>query len=513
MRIALPAAGALLSWLFLHRLLDEREHGIGEVIWAAAREGGRMPRHGIYAQLVGSWLTVGFGGSAGPEGPIAYSGAAIGSNTASALNLTERRRVSLLGCGVAGAISSIFNAPVTGLLFALEVVLGEWASFHVLPIAISSVVANVIASTALAGEPVLGVPEAGAVAYLDYVWLIGLAVLAGLGAVLLLRAIHAGAWCFRRLSRPAPWQPLAGGLLVGLIGLLAPQIIGEGYAGIRATFSGGLADFSIWALFGIAGLKCLATALSLGSGGCGGIFAPSLFVGAFVGFAYHELLVGFGLLEASTPHAASYALLGMAGSVGGTLQAPLTAIFLVAEVTGSYALLLPLILVTALSALVAQWLERSGVYQQELAEEHGSVASVGVDSRILAELSIDELLVEPDLLLFEDQHLEEVEAELQASEHDLFAVCSRDGKYVGILRSHFLLGHAPEVRRFLLLSDVMDASWPSVLRDAEVSEVLAHFSEVPVVPVVDDTGRPIGFVSSRALLQRYRQELLVMTSR
>ena len=237
-KIALPAAGALLSWLFLHRLLDEREHGIGEVIWAAAREGGRMPaaRHLRAARRLvvdgGLWW---FGPA--PEGPIAYSGAAIGSNTASALNLTERRRVSLLGCGVAGAISSIFNAPVTGLLFALEVVLGEWASFHVLPIAISSVVANVIASTALAGA-VLGVPEAGAVAYLDYVWLIGLAALAGLGAVLLLRAIHAGAWFFSADSqRPAPWQPLVGGLLVGVLGLLAPQIVGEGYAGIRATFS------------------------------------------------------------------------------------------------------------------------------------------------------------------------------------------------------------------------------------------------------------------------------------
>lgn len=508
----LPAIGAGLAWAFLHLWMRVREQSIGEVIWAATRGGGHMPRHGTFTQMVGSWLTVGSGGSAGPEGPIAYSGAAIGSNIATWLGLSERRRVSLLGCGVAGAISSIFNAPVTGMLFALEVVLGEWVSFNILPIAISSVVANVLASTMRPGEPILHLEGVLGIQYVDYLLLLGVAAMTGVGSSLLQRSVRLFSWIFRRLHRPMLWKPIVGGLCVGMIGLEVPLILGEGYAAIQDTFSGPVHG-AVWGIGLVAVVKIVATGLTLGSGGVGGIFAPSLFIGAYLGLFYHQLLTGAHVLDNEAPqHAAIYALIGMAGMLGGTLHAPLTAIFLVAEITGNYNLLLPLILVTASSHLVAQWLEPAGLYAKELAEEHGSPRATHLDSRILADISLEEIVVPPDAILHESQRIDEIEYDIQRSDHDLFPVTDSDGKHVGVLRAHFLFGHDPEVQQLILVSDVMDASWPKVRIDTSIADLLPLIEDVAVVAVVDDQDRIQGFVSARKLLLRYRQELLIQTT-
>ncbi|MFQ5507227.1 MAG: chloride channel protein, partial [Planctomycetota bacterium] len=509
--IFLPALGAGLSWHVLNRVTHYEGRGIADVIWSAHREGGRMPKEAMFSQMAGVMLTVGTGGSAGPEGPVAFSGAAIGSNLGSFLGLTERRRITLLGCGVAGATAAIFNAPVTGLMFALEVVLGTWFSIHILPIALSSVTANVLAKSVLHDSQIFQVGSFE-MHNLDLLACVGLAVLVGLGSVGLQRTMRLTRNAIVRIPVSGWIKAVTGGLLVGLIGFFLVEIPGASYGAIQDAFKGA-SEHGLWVILLLVLAKMLATGLTLGSGGCGGVFAPSLFIGAFLGLFYHAVLVATGLASPLSG-AGGYALIGMAGMVGGTLQAPLTAIFLVAEITASYETLLPLILVSALAALVTRYFEPVIYYHREL-ESHGGSRAIRLDSLILADLSLCELLEQPAILLSEEQHVSAVRSEILESDADLFPVLARDGRYAGMARSLYLLGHEAEVSDYLLVADVMDSRWPRLRPDDDVGELLRILDEehVLAVPVLDNEDRFQGLVSVDRLLRRYRQELLIQTQR
>ncbi len=344
----LPAVGATLSALFLNSLLKERAgHGVPEVVYAVSRYGGLLRFRSSFSRLISSCLTIGSGGSAGPEAPVVMSGAALGSNIAKFFSLRDRQRITLVGCGAAGAIGAIFNAPIAGLVFTIEVILGEWRAFNIIPIAIASVAGTEV-SRLLQGNQIpfehqqfsIGLPDIGAS--------FGIVIFTTIVSVGLGRFLKSMHHIASGTNLPGWLRPAVGGIAVGVIGIYLPLVLGEGYTSIQSMIQSSFAPgLTIVVVAVIA--KMAATAFTLGWGGSGGIFAPSLMVGSLLGLVYYRMLswiVPVGVFAEE----GCFALLGMAGLVSGILQAPLTAIFLVVEITGSYEVILPLIIVSALTS-------------------------------------------------------------------------------------------------------------------------------------------------------------------
>jgi len=516
--IFLPAVGAGAAWYFLRRVTHYMGIGMPDVIYAAYRQGGRMSKKSMFTQMVASFLTVGLGGSAGPEGPIAFSGAAIGSNVGTLFRLSEKRRTILLCCGVAGATSAIFNAPVTGMFFAVEVVMGNWASTAIMPIAISSVVANLIATWLVHDGRILFVEGGYQAGGLDHVTCLGLALLVGFVSVIFQRGLLQLRRFFRGLEIPPLAKPMLGGFLVGLIGLVMPDILSTGYDSISA-FAHGTHAQGLWLLVALVLAKIITTGLTLGSGGCGGVFSPSLLLGGALGTLYWHLLNLLGpAVAGNIAPVGAYALLGMAAMLGATIRAPVSALFLVAEVTGSSltgegAILIPFILTIALSTLVSHYFQPVSFYRQALADV-GRAEELLLDNSLMSDIGIDEILVPVAETLQQNRTLASVHEEIVQSDQDRYPVLDEEGHYVGMVRSLHVLSIDPMAAGLMLVADIMDATWPSCRVSQSIPELFAIFEQrsLCVVPIVDADGRLLGLVPADRFLRRYHQELRVQTS-
>lgn len=509
----IPAVGAALSSLFLEKVVKEGAgHGVPEVIYSVSRYGGLLRLRSSFSRLVSSCLTIGSGGSAGPEAPVVMSGAAIGSNIARFFSLNDRQRVTLVGCGAAGAIAAIFNAPVAGLVFSMEVVLGEWSAANLIPIAIAAVAGTEL-SRLLQGNQIAFGHRQFPIDLADIVACVGLALLTALASFLLTRAIRGVSVRSGRLAVP-PWLRAAlGGCLVGGIGLVLPVVLGEGYHSIRDMIDGAFQPGLLFVALAVLA-KIAATALTLGSGGSGGIFAPSLVIGSFAGLTYARIL---NVLWPSVEwvNEGCFALLGMAGMVSGMLQAPLTGIFLIVEITRGYEVMLPLIVVSTISTTLCHYLEPASFYLRDLVEK-GQLLRPGTDARVLSDLSIRELLekdciaVAPGLLLGEFIDV------IRKSRRNYFPVQDeRTGAFLGLI-------HMDDVRPYLfnpgmynavVLEQIMQTDVACVRPDDPLEEVLRRMDTGGLfsLPVVLN-GRFLGMISKATILDRYRKELMVQTS-
>ena len=516
--VLLPAVGAMAGvWIVRALFREPSGHGVPAVIEAVAGRGGAMRRRSVFSRLLGSMVNVASGGSAGLEGPIVFSAAAVGSAIGGQLRLAERQRVILLACGVAGGIGAIFDAPLTGLIFASEVVLMEWSLSTVLPVAVSAIVATELGRRLLGAEgPLLhGSFEYGTV---DLAACALLGVLAGLVSVAVVRAIHRTETAVRRFKgrglagNPFTVSALAG-LGVGLIGYALPAAIGEGYGTVDGAVDGSLAGgLGMLALL-LAG-KLAATALTLGSGAPGGIFAPSLVLGALLGASFGHLLEtvapGAGFAE---PRA--FALVAMAGLVAGTMQAPLTGLFLVLETTRGWDLALPLMLVATISVLVSRSLQRHSFYTHGLALS-GKLLRPLSDQRLLTDLQVGEMLDAESAQIEAGQTLEDLVLLLPTTRRNHFAVIDPEsGALEGMLDVSalrpFIFDQA--LRRATPVETVMDAGVASIDYDADLVEAMELFesSGAWVLPVVR-AGRYVGTVSKSTLFDRYRQEHAVQAA-
>jgi len=504
-----PAFGAMLSIFFMRNVIkDPGGHGVPEVIYSISKRGGLIRFRSSFSHIIGCLLTLGSGGSAGPEAPVVISGGSIGSNIARKFFLNERQRVQVVGCGAAAAIAAIFNAPATGIAFALEAVLGEWTAVNVVPIAIASVLGTEV-SRALEGDQIPFQHRIFQVTNLDLTACLGLAVLTALSSVIFLRLLSyinakSGEWV------PPPWLRAAlGGALVGGIGLFVPYALGEGYPCIRSVIGGhypaglALAGFSVLA-------KILATALTLGSGGIGGVFAPCLVVGSLTGLFYQRGLTAL-LPQLSLAGESYFGLLGMAGVTSSVLQAPMTGIFLIIEITGGYDVLISVALVSVLSATLSHFLEPHSIYHAELIER-GELLRPRTDARILSELSVMEVLekdchvVHPEMSLREFVHI------VESSHRNYFPVeDSRDGRFLGMV-------HLDDIRPYLfdqdlydsvLVEEIMNREVIFVNPEDELPNILHKFDETRSwsLPVVQ-SGKFLGLISKATLLDHYRKELI-----
>ncbi len=507
----LPGLGAALSALFLTAIVRESAgHGVPEVIFSVSRRGGLLRLRSSFSRLVSSCLTIGFGGSAGPEAPVVMSGSAIGSNIARGLRLNERQRVILLGCGAAAAIAAIFNAPIAGMVFAMEVILGEWSRISLAPIAIASVTGAEV-SHVLRGNQIPFGPAVFAIDTFDIVAAVGLAVCTALASILLTRMLRQSHRLWDAMPTPTWIRALVGGCVVGGLGLATPIVLGEGYAAIRRAIGGEL-DLGVVLLLAAILAKMVATSMTIGSGGSGGIFAPSLLVGSLVGLGYHRLL-GLAWPGHDWVGEGCFALLGMAGLVSGILQAPLTGIFLIFEITGGWSVILPLIVVSVVSSTVCQRVEPASFYLRDLVRS-GHLLRPGTDARVLADIRVRELLELDCITVSEATRLREFIPVVQVSQRNWFPVVDVDGHLLGMLHLDDLRPYlfSPEMYDAVVLGEVMNPDPVTVSPDDTLEHVLNIMDDLPAfsLPVVED-GRFVGMISKATLLDQYRKELNVQT--
>jgi CIC family chloride channel protein len=391
-KLAAPTVGGFVVGLIVYYFAREAKgHGVPEVMEAVALRSGRMRPRVVVAKLLASGISIGSGGSVGREGPIVQIGAAIGSTLGQWLRIDTRRLRTLVGCGAAAGIAATFNAPVAGALFAVEVILGDFGVAQFSPIVISSVAATVVGHRFFGDIPAFEVPAYRLVHASELFAYAGLGIAAGLVAVVFVRMLYALEDGFERVRQYPPLVTAFGGLLIGIIGLWAPQIFGVGYEAIGEALTGSLAwQFMILLIL----LKIAGVGITIGSGGSGGVFAPSLFIGAMLGGAVGTLIdIAWPTATGGT---GAYALVGMGAVVGAATHAPITAILIIFELTGDYDIILPLMICCIIATLLATRIQKPSIYTMKLLRR-GVDVHRGRAVNVLDNVSVREL-VRPNMV-------------------------------------------------------------------------------------------------------------------
>ncbi len=516
--LLLPAAGAMLGVFIIRVIFNEPGgHGVPAVLEAVTRKAGHMRSRSIISRLLGSLVNIASGGSAGLEGPIVYSAAAVGSSVAGSMRVAERQRVLLLACGVAGGIGAIFNAPLTGMIFAMEVVLAEWTLGALLPIAVSATVATELGRLVMGSEGAFQVSTLMEWGGIDLAASAVLGGCAGLLSVALVVMIFSAERFTRRLKVGFMTAKLGvvaglGGLCVGMLGWIEPGAIGEGYEAVTSALSGELVAGGALLLFLF--IKLLATTITLGSNSPGGIFAPSLVLGALLGYGFGGFLQWL-FPETGFASPSFFALAAMSGLIAGSMQAPFTGIMLALETTNGWNGTLPLIMVSVVSVLVSRTFLRHSFYTWELAER-GELMRPGSDSRILAEMSAGEMMDSEAVTINTGQSLDDLARMLPTTVRNHFAVIDEQQKLVGMLDLTALRGviFDEALRRVTPVDTVMDDDVTAIKDNQDLLGAMEVFEESGawVLPVIDAEGRFLGTLSKSTLFDRYRTELIVQTA-
>jgi chloride channel protein, CIC family len=360
--VVIPAVGGLIVGPLIHFLAPEAKgHGVPEVMTAMETRGGRIRPIVIVVKAVGSAITIGSGGSVGREGPIVQIGAAIGSALGQRFGLSRKRILGLVGAGAAAGVAATFNAPIAGVMFALEVLLGDYSVSSISTMVFAAVSASVVSRFFLGVHPAFTVPSYTLVSAWELPFYLGLGVVGALAASAFVRFLYFAEDVFGRWHFPEYLKPAVGGLAIGLLGYFLPQIFGTGFATIEHAANGQLA-LSLLLILVFA--KILATSITLGSGSSGGVFAPALFVGAMVGGAYGQVV--HRMLPTLTAGNGAYATVGMAVVFAAAARAPITAIVILFELTLDYRIMLPLMLATVVATVIAEKLEPESIYTLKL---------------------------------------------------------------------------------------------------------------------------------------------------
>ena len=524
-----PVVGILLTGLFIRNVVrDDISHGVTKILYAISRRQSRIKRHNTWSSLFASAITIGFGGSVGAEAPIVLTGSAIGSNLGSVFKMEHRTLMLLVGCGAAGAVAGIFKAPIAGLVFTLEVLMIDLTMGSLLPLLVSSVTAATVAYILHGTEAMFEfhMDEPFLMERIPAVLLLG--ILCGLVALYFTRTMNKIEGIFRRYSNPYI-KLLIGGAMLSILIFMFPSLYGEGYDTIHMLLNGidaadwdKVMDNSIFYGYGnlllvylalVVLFKVFATSATNGGGGCGGTFAPSLFLGCIVGFVFSHFCNGYSLapVVADNIPEKNFALLGMAGMMSGVMHAPLTGIFLIAELTGGYDLFLPLMMVSVSAYLTIMIFEPHSIYSMRLAQK-GELVTHHKDKSVLTLMNI-ESVVETD---FEQVHPEndlgEMVKVISKAKRNMFPVVDARGFLLGIvvlddIRNIMFrqeLYHRFTVGRFMVVPPAR------INIDDSMEEVMRKFDETKAwnLPVVDEDGKYKGFLSKSRVLNSYRQTLV-----
>lgn len=504
-----PMLGIAMSIVILRYVFrDQSAHGVPEVIYAISKRGGLLRLRTSASRLLACLFTLVGGGSAGPEAPVVISGASIGSNIASRFKLKDKQRNVIVGCGSSAAIASIFNAPATGIVFTMEAVMGEWTQVNLIPIAIASVVGTEV-SRVLQGNQIPFAHRLFQVTYVDLLSCIGLSLLTAVSSVFFVRVLR---FVEHQMSHriASIWARAAlGGILIGALGIFFPDALGEGYRAVRSIIDNSY-NAELYLVGALILAKVVAVSLTVGAGGVGGVFAPCLVIGALTGLFYHD---GLAALFPNLPTADQgyYGLLGMAGVVAAVLQAPLTGIFLIMEITGGYDVLVSVVLVSVLSPTLSRFLEPDSLYHRDLLKR-GLLLRARSDARVLSEIRVLELIETDCTTVPPDMKLGDLVQIVGRSHRNYFPVEDpATGKFLGLVTldnvRSFLF--EPHLHNTMLAEEFIDESIPLVNPDDQLTDVIAlmetkEFFSLPVV----ERGRFVGLISKATVLDYYRQEMI-----
>lgn len=508
----IPAGGGLVAGVLIYLYASEAKgHGVPNVMEAMITKRGVIRPRVVVVKAIASAFTLGTGGSAGSEGPIIQIGSALGSSIGQVFRMSETNTKTLIACGAAAGISAIFNAPIAGVLFAVEIILGEFTISAFTPVVISSVLSAVVAQGFSGNHAVFHTPDYHFSSAYELVWFVILAVIAGVLGVVFIKLLYGAEDFFEEHPARVPeWvKPAIGGLLVGGIGLAFPDVMGVGYKTIEATLN---SEVGASLLMLLLGLKLVATALTLGTGGSGGVFAPSLFFGAALGGAFGSF-AGTYLPGTSSP-AGAFALVGMGAMVSATTHAPLTAMIIIFEMTGSYHIILPLMFATIVALITARSLETESIYTLKLARK-GIKLFHGQDLSALERVPVSRIMREEYHFVREDTSLGEIVSMIQKSDYRDYPVLSEDGVILGMVWFHDIREVMLENSMYPLLiaGDIRGEPPTPVHGDHSLADALLRFSEVDAdsFPVVekDDETRIAGVVTRVDLMRFYERVLLI----
>lgn len=517
--LATPILGIILTVLYVKYFVKESiGHGVSKILYAISRGRGELKPHNTFSSMIASTLTVGFGGSVGLEAPIVLTGSAIGSNIGRYFRMSQRNLILLIGCGAAGAVAGIFKAPIAGVVFALEILMLDLTMTALIPLLIAAVTAAVL-DYFFMGKAVEFAYEVVAPFYLKEIpWFIFLGVFTGLVSLYFTRTnVMIESW-FSGIKQGYK-KFLIGGLALGTLIFLFPPLFGEGYGALKTILAGNgeyLANNSLffplknnhWLFLGFLALilvfKVIAMSVTTGSGGIGGIFAPSLFMGGVSGFFVGRLLNTFNFINVSE---SNFALAGMAGVMAGVMHAPLTAIFLIAEITGGYALFLPLIITATISYMVIMVFEPHSLYTKRLAKR-GELVTHDKDKSALAMLKIDKLIETNFQTISPDATLGDLVKVIEKSERNVFPVVDKENNFHGLIWLNYIrdIIFKPEKYETTFVKDLMYMPDLPVDIHETMEEVAQKFQNCGHynLPVLDQN-KYLGFVSRANVFSSYRQ--------
>ncbi len=517
--LVLPAMGILLTVLFwkLIKVQNERR-GMTAILYSISRQSSMVSKHKLFTQIVSSIFTVGFGGSAGLEAPIASTGSSIGSNIARIFNFTYKERTLLLACGAAAGISAVFNAPIAGVVFALEILLIDMPIPVVIPLLISSSTAAFLSRYFNLGQPFVLITDSWNTNHLIFYLLFSL--LAALFSVYCIRIYFLTNAIFSKISNVF-LKAICGGVLLGLLIFLFPPLYGEGYKSVQQLLHSHAYELQRNIVFinadvpwtvvlialALAFLKTLATSFTVFGGGNGGMFGSSLFTGAMLGFVFSRAINLSGIANLNE---INFTVIGMATLLSGVLHAPLTAIFLIAEITGGYALFVPLMMASSLSFLVTRYFEPFSVYTRQLAEK-GDLINLNKDKQAISQMKLSDIIEQDFIKINDKAKLSDLVKAISISKRNIFPVVDHENYLHGIIVLDDVKKIMFDQKSYNKVSvrDLMHS--PPVILDINdgMADVLEKFEEHNAwnFPVTDK-GKYLGFISKSRIFSYYRQMLI-----
>ncbi|MBL7885672.1 MAG: chloride channel protein [Flavobacterium sp.] len=521
-----PIIGILLTVFVVRKFLDGSiEKGSSRILFAVAKKGGILPKKQMYAQIITSSLTVGLGGSAGLESPITITGAAFGSNYAQKYKLSQKDRILLLACGVSAGIGAAFNAPIAGVLFAIEVVLTDITISAFIPIIIAAATGALVSKILLSQDILLSFEQEQNFDFHNTPYYILLGILAGFISVLHARNFRKVEHFFSRFKNNTYKKALFGAILLAILIFLFPTLFGEGYESIKTLSTihpESLLENTLleshksneWLLLIFIGLttllKSFATGLTLGSGGNGGNFAPSLFVGSYLGFFVAKFMHLTGI-NSNLP-ITNFTIVGMAGILSGLFHAPLTGIFLIGEITGGYDLMVPLMIVSSISYAVSRQFEKHSMDVKALADK-GEVFTSDKDKNILQSIDLLKLVHTDIQTISLDKSLENVVEHLSNSKQNLIPVVDDKQKLLGMVDFEEIrsIVFNPYRIKFTTVEEVLSQPKEIINLDDGMELIMEKFESAnESTLLVIKSGKLFGILYKVSVLEAYREQLKEM---
>lgn len=518
-----PVVGIYLTALFIKYIVrDDIGHGVTKILYAISRRQGHIRRHNCWTSVIASALTIGFGGSVGAESPIVLTGSAIGSDLGRIFKLDHKTLMLLIGCGASGAVAGIFKAPIAGLVFTLEVLMIDLTMASLLPLLISCLTATCVTYSLTGTEAQFSFQLLDPFTVERVPTAILLGIFCGLVSLYFTRTMNSFEQVFGRLKGLYPRLLLGGSVLAVLI-YFFPPLYGEGYGTISTLLNGhtgqdvdsvmnnslfyGHSEYLLLYLGLIILLKVFATTATNGGGGCGGTFAPSLFLGCISGFVFSRLWNQYAPIDIHVPET-NYALLGMAGVMSGVFHAPLTGVFLIAELTGGYDLFIPLMIVSVSSYLTINVFEPHSIYSMRLARK-GELLTHHKDRSVLTLMSLDAVIEKNVPQLRPDMDLGQVVRVVSNEKSNMFAVTDLKGTLLGVINLESIrkVIFRSELYRRYTVRQLMEQPRATLGTNEPMSTVMETFqnSDADMLPVVDAERHFVGFISKARLFSAYRR--------